>query len=319
MGTNSYEFRSQGDPMPQLEISLFGRFTIRCDQQEVICFQAQKVRELFSYLVLHHEKAHHRDQLADLLWGDVEGGDNKKYLRKALWKLKGELRNLDCSLEENLQVDTQWIHLIMGPGVWADVLEFEQIYRSLRGVPGAKLSPDQYQAVKKARELYRGDLFDGCYWDWCILDRERFRELLLIMINKLMGYCEVHGDYEAGIGYGNEILRFDCAHERTHRRMMRLYDLSGNRSEALRQYERCQAALHAELAVNPSNRTKALFQRIARGDSGGQSARLVDEPSTDAIEATLANIKKMLVKHIHQQEQLSRQIQVLEETLRRRI
>jgi DNA-binding SARP family transcriptional activator len=304
--------------MPQLEISLFGRFAIRCDQREVNCLQGQKVRELFSYLVLHRDKTHHRDQLADLFWGDIETGDNKKYLRKALWKLKSELNSLDCNLTQDLQIIPQWVRLSLGPSCWADVLEFENIYLNLRGVPGSKCSTEQFQALKRARELYRGDLLDGCYWDWCILDRERFREMLLIMIHKLMRYSEVHGDYEAGIGYGNEILRFDRAHERTHRCMMRLYDLAGNRTEALRQYERCRAALQAELAVEPSNRTKALYQRIARGDSRGSTQAAEDESSSDSLVETLENLKKMLVLQVEQQEQLSLQIQALEETLRRR-
>ncbi len=303
--------------MSQLEISLLGRFTVRCEQEEVACFQAEKVQELFSYLVLHHDKAHHRDQLAELLWGETAVADTKKYLRKALWKLNSELRNLTCKLEENLQVETQWVCLSMGIGCWADVLAFEKTYTTLRGIPSAKLTPDQFQSLKLAKELYRGDLLEGWYWDWCILDRERFREMLLIMINKLMGYCEAYGEYEAGIGYGNEILRYDRAHERTHRRMMRLYDLSGNRSAALRQYERCREALHEELAVDPSTRTKALYQRIVRGEPGSAFAGL-SAAQSKSLEETLTYIKKMLTKHIQQQERLSQQIQVLEEVLRRR-
>jgi DNA-binding SARP family transcriptional activator len=304
--------------MSQLEICLLGRFTVRCEQREVVCFQAQKVQELFSYLVLHHDNAHHRDQLADLLWGENEVADSKKYLRKALWKLNSELKGLSCSLQENLQIEPQWIYLTMGSGCWADVLEFEKTYNALRSIPSAKLNPDQFQELKKAKELYRGDLLNGWYWDWCILDRERFREMLLIMINKLMGYCEAYGDYEAGLSYGNEILSYDRAHERTHRRMMRLYDLSGNRSAALRQYERCQEALREELAVEPSNRTRLLYQRIARGEPGRTSNHQPQQADDDSLEATLDKIKQMLDQHIRQQEQLSEQIQVLEEAIRRR-
>ena len=304
--------------MSQLEISLLGRFTIRCERREVACFQALKVQELFSYLVLHHDNALHRDQLADLLWGDHDGGDSKKYLRKALWKLNSELKKLDCSLQQNLQVEPQWIYLNMGTGCWADVLEFEKTYTSIRGIPSAKLSRQQFQDLKKAKDLYRGDLLSGRYWDWCILDRERFREMLLIMIHKLMGYSEANGEYEAGLEYGNEILRHDRAHERTHRRMMRLYDLSGNRSAALRQYERCREALREELDVEPSTRTKALYQHIAQGENRDIPVFLTNATNGDSLEETLDRIKHMLDRHIRQQEQLSQQIQVLEEAIRRR-
>ena len=49
---------------------------------------------------------------------------------------------------------------------------------------------------------------------------------------------------------------------RTPRRLMRLYYLLGDRAEALRQYERCAAALDEELGVNPSKSTLTLYRQI---------------------------------------------------------
>ena len=64
------------------------------------------------------------------------------------------------------------------------------------------------------------------------------------------------------------MLREDRARERTHRRLMRLYYLAGDRTGALRQYERCAAALRQELDVEPSRRTSELERRIRRDDPG---------------------------------------------------
>jgi hypothetical protein len=55
---------------------------------------------------------------------------------------------------------------------------------------------------------------------------------------------------------------YDRARERTHRRIMRLYYLLGDRSEALRQYERCAAALDEELGISPSKSTQSLYKQI---------------------------------------------------------
>ena len=57
------------------------------------------------------------------------------------------------------------------------------------------------------------------------------------------------GEYEAGQNYGSIILGFDRARESTHRHLMQLYYLAGDRTGALRQYERCARALDAELGV----------------------------------------------------------------------
>jgi len=100
--------------------------------------------------------------------------------------------------------------------------------------------------------------------------------MYLTMLDKLMGYCEVHHDYETGLLYGMRIMCYDRARERTHRRMMRLYYLLGDRAEALRQYERCAAALEEELGISPSKSTTAIYRQI--------QADQLDEPASTSVE-----------------------------------
>jgi two-component SAPR family response regulator len=87
--------------------------------------------------------------------------------------------------------------------------------------------------------LYHGDLLEDWFQDWCLYERERLQNIYLAALDKLMDYCEASRDYDAGLAYGTRILRHDLARERTHRRLMRLYYLAGDRTSALRQYDRC--------------------------------------------------------------------------------
>jgi tetratricopeptide (TPR) repeat protein len=82
------------------------------------------------------------------------------------------------------------------------------------------------------------------------------------MLDKLMGYCERHQDYAAGLDYGESILRYDRAREHTHRRLIRLHYLAGDRTEALRQYERCVMELREELDACPTEATTQLYEQI---------------------------------------------------------
>ncbi|MCA9932357.1 MAG: bacterial transcriptional activator domain-containing protein, partial [Anaerolineales bacterium] len=68
--------------------------------------------------------------------------------------------------------------------------------------------------------------------------------------------------YDQAIVCGQQILCYDRARERTHRRLMRSYYLSGDRTGALRQYERCCTVLEDELQVQPDHRTQFLFEQI---------------------------------------------------------
>jgi DNA-binding SARP family transcriptional activator len=102
------------------------------------------------------------------------------------------------------------------------------------------------------------------------------------MLEKLMEHCESSQRYEYGVEYGNRILRYDLARERTHYRLMRLLCLAGNRTEALRQFERCSAVLQEELGVVPSRSTRELHLQIL-------AERLEPSPQAEAIPAALAN------------------------------
>ena len=149
----------------------------------------------------------------------------------------------------------------------------------MRGVPGKEFSPQDAQNLKAAVGLYRGDLLPGCYEDWCLFERERLQNAYLDVLDKLMDYCEAHQQYEAGLTYGSAALRLERARERTHRRVMRLAWRAGNRSAALRQYERCVIALREELEVEPSRSTVALYQHIRTGQLDGTTAWSLGEVS----------------------------------------
>ena len=124
------------------------------------------------------------------------------------------------------------------------------------------------------------------------------------MLDKLMYYAEACKEFETGIIYGTRILVFDRASEHTHRQLMRLKYLSGNRTGALRQYESCTAALDEELSVKPAQSTSALFEQI-RAD------KLQDPPHTPGTaagvdrEATVFVLPELLTRLKQVQELLA--------------
>ena len=57
--------------MEQIRITLFGKLRDECNGTELIGFNARKVQELLCYLLLYRGRAHHREALANLFWGDT--------------------------------------------------------------------------------------------------------------------------------------------------------------------------------------------------------------------------------------------------------
>lgn len=215
-------------------------------------------------MLSHRARQHHREQLCDLLWQQQPYKQGKSYFRKALWQLQTALEELSQHAPANLlEVDEEWVGINPQAKLWVDIHEFEESYLTARDIRGRHLTEEQAHSLQTAVSLYRGDFLENWYQDWCVIEREHYKEIYLAIIDKLMSYAEVHEQYEAGIEYGYQILSFDHSRERTHYRLMRLKYLRGDRTGALRQFELCRQALKEELGVEPAESTLNLFELIA--------------------------------------------------------
>jgi DNA-binding SARP family transcriptional activator len=249
--------------MGSLHLSLFGKLRVQIGEYELADLDVRKAQELLCYLLLQRNRPHAREALAALFWGDTTTAQSKKYLRQTLWQLQSWLESQQPGVQAALfTTDPEWIYVELQPNVWLDVIEFEAAFASVRETPGQQLTVDQAERLKQVLPLYRGDLLEGWYSDWCIYERERLQTMYLAILERLIGYCEAQRTYETGVLYGLQILRYDRARESTHRRLMRLYALAGDRTAALRQYQACVSALADELDVEPAANTVTLYQMI---------------------------------------------------------
>ncbi len=282
--------------MSTLRLQLFGKFSVQRDARSVKGLDASKEQELFSYLLIHHDRSHPRETLASLLWGDTSTERAKKYLRQALWRLQSALEGDQIASPQLLLVDHNWVQLDLHHEVWFDVAIFESASNTTRGMSGKQLDEQSAGLLKTAVELYKGDLLDGWYQDWCLFERERLQNIYLTMLDKLMIYSEEQHEYEAGQAYGSTILRYDPASERTYRELMHLQHMAGDRTGALRQYERCVTALNEELGVKPERRTTALYEYI-RADGLDSAGQTLDHPAS--VPATLLPEALGSLKRLH--------------------
>jgi DNA-binding SARP family transcriptional activator len=298
-----------------LVVHLFGKFQMQRDGQNLDGWNARKGHELLAYLLLYRERTHTRQALADLLWPESTSEQSMKYLRHTLWRLQTVL---DHSIEVT---DPESLGLNLTAGLWLDVMEFEQAYARVQGILGDELDGQGAQIVQEALDLYQGDLLEGWYQDWCLFERERLQRMYLSMLEKQMAYCEAHGKYELGLECGTCALRYDVAHERIHRRLMRLHYLAGDRTAALRQYERCVALLREELGVDPSERTLALYRQIHSGRLMGHSQAIANgegrtsQEAPPTLEEALHHLQQLQTTVVEAKCQLQEAIQTVEAAL----
>ncbi|HEY7144647.1 MAG TPA: BTAD domain-containing putative transcriptional regulator, partial [Streptosporangiaceae bacterium] len=154
-----------------------------------------KALELLCYLLLHRERGHTRETLAALLWPEAAESLAKKYLRQAIWQLHARLASrtrpapAPAEPEALLIMRPGWIRVNPQAAWWLDVAAFERAYDICRDTPGVELADAQAQGLEAAVALYRGDLIEAWYQDWCSYERDRLQLTYLAMLEQLMGYC----------------------------------------------------------------------------------------------------------------------------------
>jgi DNA-binding SARP family transcriptional activator len=203
-----------------------------------------------------------------------------------------------------ISIDKEHVQLNTDIEFSVDTEVFEQIHRELKTSPNT----DEKLAarLREAASLYRGIFLEGYWHDWCLFERERFQNMYLAMMDRLIEWCIAQRNFEDGLDYGERILRLDPAAERAHQQMMRLHHSSGNRTAALRQFERCVKHLKEELDVSPSASTLTILEQI-RAD--GVDAVVAPQLSTNQMSLSLPQLSGRLRQFQTRLAELQKQVQ----------
>jgi len=95
---------------------------------------------------------------------------------------------------------------------------------------------------------------------------ENLQRKMMEVLYYLLAYHERSGEVKRAIELAYRQVDIEPWREETHRDLMRLLALDGQRSAALAQYKTCQLVLEEELNAEPTAETSALYRRIAESD-----------------------------------------------------
>ncbi len=225
-------------PAVGLVICLLGTPEFRRGNQVLPPLATHKTLSLLAYLILHRQRSHSRDELAALFWGDRDDLHARRSLSTELWRIRRLLG------EGYLLADSTSVQFNPAGSFWLDVAEFE------RQVGRRTDNPEDWAT---AVELYRGDLLDGFYDDWCIEERYRLESLYLDTLNRLVAWYEEQGDARAVLACAQKYLACDPLTEAMHLVAMRALVALGDLAGARRQWQLCCETRQQELHALPSS------------------------------------------------------------------
>lgn len=238
--------------MSQLEIRVLGKLQIRENGRSVPDLSAAKTQALFIYLAMNRQPLT-RQLLSGLLWGDMPERRARRNLRVALARARD-------FFDQYLIIERRSLCLAEEIALRLDVFEFEALL--------AAAAPSMTQ-LQQAVDLYRGPFLDDfnlreapLFEEWQRQLRERYRQMAMDALYKLVDHHTYARQYSPAIEYANRLLRLEPWMEEAHRQLMLLLARSGQRSAALAQYETCRDLLAEELGVSPTEATVALYRQI---------------------------------------------------------
>lgn len=259
-----------------LSIRLFGDLEVQLGGQQLPRLESARARSLLAFLLLHRDAPQPRQRLAFLLWPDSTEAQARTNLRHLLHTLRQASPELDRFLEVTAQT-LRW----RGDGSsWIDVAAFDAA-QAAADAPGVTARHER-EALRASIDLYRGDLLDGCYDEWVLDVRDRFRERYLSHLQRLAEALAADGEHGEAIRVARELQRHDPLREDTTRFLMRAHLAAGDRAAAVRTFHECASTLRRELGVDPSRETLSAYADLTATDPGdatdGPPVRMSESP-----------------------------------------
>ena len=217
---------------------------------------------LFAYLAAQNGRPVHRDELADLLWGDELPATWEKAVRVLMTKLRALLD--ECGIDGSTALTSAFgcYKLTLPAGVWIDVdAAVEALERAEAELAVGDLGEARSQATIAAA-LARRSFLPGEEGPWVEERRRDLRDVLVRSVECLRDASFGAREFAGAVRHAEEVTELEPFRESGYRRLMESHAAAGNSAEALRVYERCRRFLADELGAYPSPETETVYLEI---------------------------------------------------------
>src|SRR4029453_13805858 len=202
-------------------------------------------------------RAHTREHLATLMWGEAARPNARHSLRSSLYHIRQALR---AGVAERALVEDGDLLRLEVDSDPSDVARFRRL-----------LDDGCERALAEAAALYRGPLPQGfsladapAFEEWARYAEAELGQAYLGALDRLANWAEQRQDWETAVGCIQRIVQVDPLDEAAQARLIRLFGRRGAGGLALRQYHQLEVGLRHELGLAPSEETRQLFQETVR-------------------------------------------------------
>jgi DNA-binding SARP family transcriptional activator len=228
-------------------------------------WKSRRAKTLLKLLVAHQGNKLPRERIIEMLWPDLKPENGRPLFNSMLHRLRKVIepkpgKEISCIHHE------EDVIALNKDRVWTDVRQFRYHLQQAERLKAAGRSGELITEYERMVELYKGDFLpENLYSDWTIEVRDQLRSQYLRVLEEAGALADARGEKSKAMRFYEKMFLSDSCSEKACRWLMSRYLAAGQRSEAIRTYERCERALSRELDLEPEEKTKKLYRSIIGG------------------------------------------------------
>ncbi|HEV8570236.1 MAG TPA: bacterial transcriptional activator domain-containing protein [Actinoplanes sp.] len=244
------------------DIRLFGRLEVRTRGVRLAGrdFGGVKPRHILALLALRGRL--HTDELTQLLWDGRPPANRAVKLERYVSVLRHRLDPYGPA-RESVIARAGGGYALVADRVRVDVARFDELVTAAAGRTAGRALPPLTAAVHLADR----PLLSGERCAWAASARHEYRVRLLHVLLDAAEHALTAGCPREALTLANRAVVLDPVAERGWAAAIAAHRALGDRTAALRAYDRCRRELADGLGVEPSWDTRALFLQLSRSGS----------------------------------------------------
>jgi len=213
---------------------------------------AAATRWMLFYMLISKKRT--RGQIALVLWPELAAHKVKANFHTTQFRLDRALgQDTLCYEDGAYRIHPEFDY-------WFDAVEFTKLVMNPDKEPERRM-----EQLQRAVGLYTADFLEDCYDEWAVMHREMLREQYVTALDELVRRLMARRRYRQAIKVLIKGLEIDDLRELFYRHLIRAYAMSGQRDQAIAQFQRCLQIMADELDACPSQRTTDLYSRVLSG------------------------------------------------------
>jgi DNA-binding SARP family transcriptional activator len=245
---------SSGGSRAELRVVTLGSFSLESSEGPILDeWVTRRPGQLLKFLVARRRRLSSPDQISEALWPEAGHEDGKNRLRYQVHALRSKL---DPS--RGRHTESRFIRCRQGGYVfdtsvtWVDADEFEREAQAglaaLRKEDPAAARPH----LARASALYKGPFMpDDPYAEWALEERERLRELAVVVLRSRAEALDTLNDFDAAIQSAKRLVEIEPYDGDVQRLLLVQLLKRGRRGEAMRRFDFYRRRLESEFGGRP--------------------------------------------------------------------